>query len=303
MTVCIAAIFENRGIVGASDRMISSVDIAYEPERPKILSVTNSIAIQYAGDASMARMICQAVIAEVFQQIEENPEEWLLVRRVADMWADCYRLQVTREAEDAILAPVGLNLETFFARQRQMAPELVTRLSSSLQNYKSRSVSAIVAGVDATGPHIFEANDTRLTCRDHGGFAAIGIGDWHASSQFMFAAHAPHRSLAATTWLAYMAKRYSEAAPGVGAATDMFAVLGLGGFTDVGPHILGQLEGVYNRRRASERRLAETAQNAVTRYFDELLPREQPAQTALPEATTGAEDVSTDEEGKDEGQT
>jgi 20S proteasome alpha/beta subunit len=292
VTVCIAAIFENHGIIGASDRMISTVDIAYEPERPKIVPVTNSIAIQYAGDASMASMVCHAVVAEVSHQIRERPDEWVPVRRVAELWATCYRREVTREAEDAVLAPLGLTLESFSTSQRQMTPELVTRLASSLTSHKSRSVSAIVAGVDTSGPHIFMANGTRLTCSDHSGYAAIGIGDWHASSQFMFASHAPQRSLAATTWLTYMAKRYSEAAPGVGAATDMFAILGLGGNTDVGPHILGELERVYKKRRASERQIAQRAENAVAQYFDQLLPKETPAQTALPEAAPVDEDTS-----------
>jgi hypothetical protein len=243
MTVCIAAICDNRSVIGASDRMISSLDLRYEPERPKILPVSSSIVVQYSADAPTARVVFNEVLELVGRRITAEPSNWWTVREVALLWSHCCRRETTRQAEDAILAPLDLDHASFLERQRQLAPELVTRLATALQNYKANSVSAIIAGVDTSGPHIFVARDSRVSCEDHMGFAAVGIGDWHATSRFMFSAHANHRSLEATMWLTYNAKRHAEVAPGVGAETDMFAVLGLGGYVEVGPHVLQKMGG------------------------------------------------------------
>jgi hypothetical protein len=233
--------------------MISSLDLRYEPERPKILPLSSSVVVQYSGDAPTARVVFNEVAEIVANRIRAEPLNWWSVRDVALIWSHYYRRETARQAEDVILAPLGLDLASFLERQRQLAPELVTRLATALQNYKANAVSAIIAGVDTSGPHIFVVRESRVSCEDHLGFAAVGIGDWHATSRFMFSAHANHRSLEATMWLTYNAKRHAEVAPGVGVETDMFAVLGLGGHVAVGPHVLQRMGSIFENSRKAEK--------------------------------------------------
>ena len=59
-------------------------------------------------------------------------------------------------------------------------------------------------------------NGARVACYDMIGFAAIGIGGWHAQSRFMFAKHTRRSPQPETLLLTYSAKKQAEVAPGVG---------------------------------------------------------------------------------------
>jgi hypothetical protein len=81
---------------------------------------------------------------------------------------------------------------------------------------------AIIAGVDATGPHVYHVDDPgQSTCHDNAGFFAIGIGWRHFETVFMAQRYAPTRDFYDALLLTFSAKRQAEMAPGVGRATDM----------------------------------------------------------------------------------
>jgi hypothetical protein len=50
-------------------------------------------------------------------------------------------------------------------------------------------IEAIITGIDLGGPHIYVSDGIEIRCSDSSGFAAVGSGAWHASSQFMLARH------------------------------------------------------------------------------------------------------------------
>src|SRR3989442_8365671 len=130
-----------------------------------------------------------------------------------------------------------------------MAPELVRELSYQLQQFAlPESVTAIICGVDLEGTHIMVVRGSHIEDRDAVGFAAIGIGDWHANSQFMFEKHTYFRSFTETLLLTYTAKRRAEVAPGVGLATDMFTVGPLLGnhVYPIGEHVLNKLAVIHS---------------------------------------------------------
>src|SRR5207245_11476981 len=108
------------------------------------------------------------------------------IESIANVYAAEYAKYRQRESEKVILAPLGLTLDSFVARQKEMAPEQVQRLVADLR-YHDFDPEAIICGVDLKGAHIFRVTNPGLVhCHDPVAFAAIGIGARHAESQFMF---------------------------------------------------------------------------------------------------------------------
>lgn len=95
-------------------------------------------------------------------------------------------------------------------------------------------------------------------------------------------------------WLSYNAKRHAEVAPGVGVETDMFAVLGLGGYVAVGPHVLQKMESIFENSRKAEQRVARRAQGKISEFFATILPPASPEQTVSPMPTDSLSEVEPD---------
>ena len=92
MTVCVAAISQLT-IVGASDRMLTSGDIEFEPPISKLHNLTESICIMIAGDISLQAEILYSVMKDV----EAAPENWR-VSEVANMYYNSFeQIRRTRQ--------------------------------------------------------------------------------------------------------------------------------------------------------------------------------------------------------------
>lgn len=240
MTVCVAALCD-RGtvVVGAADRMLTSGDIEFEPPQTKVMNLTSSISALVAGDASFQAEILFKVQAEVAARVQASPTVWLTVEEVSQMYVRDYNSARFKRAENAVLAPLGMDGTSFVNNQQRMSPQLVDKLAAEIINFSVSDAAVIFAGVDNDGAHIYTVQNGVVSCNDVVGFSAIGAGAWHADSQLMFAAHTKWRVFGETLLLTYSAKKRSEVAPGVGAATDMF-VIGptLCSYTAIGDHVL-----------------------------------------------------------------
>lgn len=227
MTVCVAAICNhNQGIIfGASDRMLTAGDIEFEPAQTKLWHLTASIVAMSAGeDMSMQMEILYDVQQEVSKKVAADRSKWLNVRDVANMYRAFYNeARLKRSAAD-ILAPLGLDHQSFLLSQKDMSKDLISQLATELINFETPDLETIFAGVDETGAHLYIAHNAHISCRDGVGFAAIGAGAGHADSQFMFAKHTRSKPIPETILLVYSAKKRAEIAPGVGKETDMFTV-------------------------------------------------------------------------------
>jgi hypothetical protein len=294
VTVCVAAICkalppnENFSmIVGAADRMLTAGDIEFEPEVPKIVPLTNSIFVLLAGDSSLQTEIMQKVYSVTTPRIQSDPTNWIKVRDAAELYANFYNKIRLREAEDVILTPLGLTIDTFAEKQRMMAPELVHEIASNLTHFQLQSsVAAIVCGVDNSGAHIYVVRGSSVECRDVVGFAAIGAGDWHSNSQFMFAKHTRSKSFSETLLLTYAAKKRAEVAPGVGSATDMFAVGPVLGHNvyPMGDHVFAKLNETYCTILSKIGDLAQEANTVIGQFVDAQTKVPPQPQTANPPA-------------------
>ena len=271
MTVCIAALCGNM-VVGASDRMKTAGDVEFEPPTTKILQLTNSIAVLVAGDLTFQAEILRNIQTLVNKSIAAEPLKWLSVKDIADYYVNFRNEEKLKRAESMILAPLGLDRNTFINRQKEMSESFISQITKELINFDVPTIGAIFAGVDNVGAHIYLVNDGNVNCCDGIGFCAIGIGAGHANLEFMLAGHAWNAPLPDTLLLTYLAKKRAEVAPGVGKnATDMF-IIGpeLGSFHVLGEHVLSKLEEIYNEHKNEEQKIVVRARTEVNRYVDEI---------------------------------
>ena len=293
VTVCIAARSEST-IFAASDRMLTSGDVQFEPSAgTKIFGLSNSMFMMTAGDAALQAEITGMVSREILARIAIDPANWWKVSEAADLYVKYYNFIRNKRAENAILSPLHLDGASFIANQRTMTPDLVSALSKELLNFEIPNVAAIFAGVDPDGTHIYTVHNNEANCVDNVGFAAIGIGGRHASSQFMFARHAWNSPFADTLLLTYYAKRKAEVAPGVGIGTDMVTVgPSLGSFTTIREDVIKKLDREYRKTIRSETLAFRRAKGAMNAYVEELTKQTQAAGAAPPE--TQASSKTTD---------
>jgi hypothetical protein len=290
VTVCVAALCDGGNVFGASDRMLTASDVQFEPDTGKIRELTNSIALMTAGDSSLQTEIIFRVSADVGSRISSDPQNWWLVKDVADVYAKHYGAIRRERSERSILSPLGLTHDTFISRQGGMADSFIRNISTELINFPMPSVATIVAGSDMVGEHIYVVTDGDVECLDSVGFAAIGIGRWHANSQFMFAGHDRSKPVPETLLLTYAAKRRAEVSPGVGEGTDMFTIGSrLGSYVRINPQIVDDLGKIYKRIRGASQKAIEKGNQEVRKYVEDLVGTQTPQeQEATPTSRGGA---------------
>lgn len=293
VTVCIAAIADQTGLFVASDRMKTGGNIQYEPEVSKIVPLTTSIALLTAGDSQFNTEIINALRGWVSAHIQATPKVWISVRDVVD-WYVWQRQELKRKAaEERLLHPLGLSSQSFLTQQATMNADLVQEISRNLVNFNVPTTEVIIAGIDATGTHIYTVVDGYIANHSTVGFATIGVGSWHVESQFMLSGHHPRRSIPETVSLVYRAKRRAEAAPGVGQATDMAMIIqGLGSYKPVGDHIQDKLRDLYDRMQKQQERARNRVHQELESYVRKLLEAQQTPPTQESDGPDGFVDGS-----------
>lgn len=252
VTVCIAAAFKwNHAHLGqaddfapailtVSDRMITAFDIEYEPMQTKVAFVSQRCVILIAGEYS----VHSQAINNTRRQTGPNST----IENVADIYGREIQKLKQRHAEDIYLSPFGLNTDTFIAQQKEMASGFIDRLSNQIQEYPGAEVEAIVAGCSDDRAHIYQI-DRRgvVSCLDDIGYAAIGIGAWHAKSRFMQSRYTNALYLAPALATAYAAKRNAEIAPGVGKHDTDINFITRDGWLRIWPRVAQQLLAGYDQ--------------------------------------------------------
>lgn len=272
MTICVAAMSDGGDrVFGASDRMLTGRDVEFEPSQTKIIGLTRSIAMLVAGDTAMQMEVIYRVRSDVKARVQAEPDNWWNISDVAGLYSRYFNEARLRRSENAILAPLGLDRASYLDRQQQLSSELVVQLADKLARYESPRIQAIVMGVDTTGGHIYVCDNGTITCQDAVGFASIGIGYWHANSQFMFAGHTKHNPMPETLLMTYFAKKRAEVAPGVGAQTDMVMIgPDLGSYITIGDEPLQVLEQIWQHAQTKRKELEREAQEEINKYLQSL---------------------------------
>jgi 20S proteasome alpha/beta subunit len=280
MTVCIAAICENDVIIGASDRMLTAGSTEFEPAPSskgqsfltKILPVNESIALMTAGSASLQTEIAVRMAHE-FELVRGNqPPHELTVPDVVEHYIRHYNAIRANVASHAILAPLGLDQNSFIGRQKEMNEVFIREISSQLLNFSMPDIQTLVVGRDSTGAHLYKIDQAYSQCYDAIGFAAIGSGASHAESQFMLNGYNRLFPQEEAMWLTFLAKRKAEVAPGVGQVTDMFAIVPKRNSTPGFSYLMEamnwvQLNAICDRYEAAQQ---EAFRNAGTQLTEQL---------------------------------
>lgn len=285
LTCCIAAIANGGHVFGAADRMLTSGDIEFEPKgfesndyNQKIVPVTSSIVIMAAGDMGLqSEIIHHHVLPAVQKRISADPDKWLAVESVVEMYVSGYNIVRRNRAETQILAPLGLTFKSF-GDQSKFSQSFLDNITTRLLEYSlPTSVETIVVGVEPgpvpnqTFSRLYTIHENVPTCCDAIRFAAIGIGSRHAESHMMQVSHGLKTEVPETVLAVYVAKKRSEIAPGVGKDTNMI-LLGsqLGSFDWVKPAIIKELDLIYKTLDAQENKALQEAAKSSTDLVNSL---------------------------------
>jgi hypothetical protein len=262
--------------------MLTSGDVQFEPSAgTKIFGLSSSIFMMTAGDAALSAEITAMVFREISDRIAQEPHRWWMVSEAADLYVKYYNFVRNKRAENQVLSPLHLDGQSFLASLKNMPERLASDLAKELLNFEIPNVSAIFAGIDLAGTHIYTVRNDEVNCVDNVGFAAIGIGGRHASSQFMFARHAWNSPFAGTLLLTYYAKKKAEVAPGVGIGTEMvLAGPNLGSVTEVKGEVIAKLDQEYRKTIRSEAAAFTRAKGEMASYVEELTQQTEAAGAA-----------------------
>ena len=271
MTVCVAAISDNAWIIAASDRMLTSGDVQFQPPQRKVFHINDSIIGLVAGDFALQTelflMVYGAIAKAQKQQKDQNTPA--TVKWIADCYAWAYENVHRKRGSQMILAPLGLTTETFLTKQKDMAPSLVEKLTNQLIKFDLPETETIICGIDQFGPHIYVAEDGAVRCEDSVGFAAIGAGYWHAQSQLMFAGYTRLTPMSKALYQVYAAKKRAETAPGVGTFTDMHYIGP--NYISVRDDLVESIDQAYQRVRDGTEALRASAETEVDSYVKKIV--------------------------------
>jgi hypothetical protein len=214
------------------------------------------------------------------------------VKTIAEAWAMAFADYRRREAERSLLAPLGLNLETY----RREPPESRASLDDELRRWELEE-AAIITGLDATGAHLYTVSDPGwASCEDEVSFAAIGSGSGHAAAEFMRAKYNWTFSVARALLLVYRAKRSSEVDPFVGTDTDIF-VIGPGDSASapVADALFQHIVSIHNETMERQQIAIEEADKTIEKQVAAFL-KEQ-AEKAIEQSGTAVSSQQTAQDG------
>jgi hypothetical protein len=290
------AVFPIPIVVGAADRMMTQGDIQFEvpglsrnrPDAPmfKSVALNRHIMVMTAGDAGF-----QTEAVEYLWRATENSRgnttggwSYFPVHTVAQKYLEFCDSR-RRRATDSILAPYGLNAETFAEKQQQLSQDFVRWVLNEVEATR-REIGdpIIICGLDITGAHVYYCDGVNSSPSDSIGFCCIGSGGKHARSEFILGNHSRFDRLEHTLLLAYTAKRRAEKAPGVGRETDMFVIEPRGRrFLNYAE--LQSLERIYLKMQRSQDAAFRKAKEETARYVAQIIAAEATAAPAvLPDA-------------------
>ena len=262
MTICLALVCENQNsVVAVADRMVSVdfLSLQFEQQTRKIDQIGGSFAALTAGDA----LGHTNIIREATEEISKMSQPTVL--EVASELEERFINHRQNLAEKSVLRRVGLDYTTFLERQSSLSPELVSALMSEYQAVELE-IEVLIVGVDASGAHLYQINDPGIaTCFDSIGYAAIGSGLPHAEGFLAEVGYSPQIPLYRAIWLAYVAKRRSERAPGVGSSyTDILTINQDKGVQFLNAESMDKLASLYLQFAEQLQRVTESIDQTVS---------------------------------------
>jgi hypothetical protein len=247
MTICIATICDGgRKAIVISDRMItagSPLNIKFEPKIRKSGELSPNCMALTSGSA-LAHM-------DLFRNVKErlSKAKDLAIGEIAECVKEEFRNQRIRRAEELHLRPRGLDMQSFYANLAKLPAEFSMMIDNNIQNQRYE-LDIIITGIDKNGEaHIYSVVDPGVSeCFDGLGFNAIGSGTSHAISTFTYHLYTPDFPLERALYIALVAKKNAERAPGVGDQTDIF-IMTTEGIKELSEDQVAALEALYKEQK------------------------------------------------------
>lgn len=281
MTTCLVVICrsldDQPAIVATADRMITAGDVQFEwdipkaqlfdfptTHRPDAIQSDIPVLALNAGSALDHAELVRRVTLELKSQVSK-------VSELAELFALVFAGLRRDRAVRMHLVPLGLDAVTFIQNQQAMQPAEASRLAWALAN-EALHDELIIAGIDDSGAHIYLVRDPGIAeCHDYVGFAAIGSGSRHAEAAFMTGAYSRTTSFARAALQAYVAKKRSEVAPGVGSVTDLWWMEKSFGTFVVSPDLVDAIFAKYYKRiLKGESGVRARSEASIERSFREV---------------------------------
>jgi len=275
MTICIAAMCENKYVIVATDRMLTVTlpNIEFETDYDKATSITKNCIAATAGSAiAHTPIFCDAGV-EIAREGTKD------IDRIVEFTRNAYVKVRNKKLEEEVLAPVGLNLQSFYQANQAIQPQLVGSLAQNMARYNYQ-LWILIAGVDDKGPHIYRIENPGKTFNyDTIGYHAIGSGEHHAISTFIASGYGLKTTLQRGLAITYEAKKRSEKATGVGQQTDMY-VVSKDNVTHLPDEAIRDLDAMYQKRLEQERKVVSEVESMIA-HLDIMKYIQQPSQGRL----------------------
>ncbi len=246
MTVCIAAMCgkddEPRVVVGA-DRLITSGGfMEFEHPGSKMVEISDKAMVMVAGNANDGMRLVKEAAAD----LEDVDGDGISIPDIAEDLGRRFAEARLKRAEQGALVARGLNLETYLERQAGLHPQVVMLVDNALTNW-DLGVELLLGGVDDQGAHIHSNHNPGGGNQDHTaiGWGVIGSGAVHVLPSMAGFEHSPDAGYGQTLFRVYASKRRAEAAPGVGAETEI-AVISRGEIKRLSSEELEELGSIYD---------------------------------------------------------
>ena len=226
MTVCIAALYgDGKGVILVSDRMVTAhFPIGYEfehQEHTKIIALdsADSVHVMIAGDVLRGNEVLNAAKAQLVQR-----EGGVTAPEAADIVRESYQKVRLANIVHRELEPRGLDLNNYYGRQQQLAPQVVQMVDQAMCN-GDLGVEMLVAGPNGESHTIHTIlNPGVMHDNSSIGYGAIGSGSPHALYSLIEGSYVPSLNREDARGLVEGAKQRSEVAPGVGKETTIVAL-------------------------------------------------------------------------------
>lgn len=306
VTVCIAALCRFgglSGIIGVSDRLLTSGNTQYELPVRKTYPVTDEITVMIAGDVRLQSQILLDVKRIVEAKKTEDPNFRWFVEDIVDAWNGFYGEARKVAAERDILRPIGMDYSSYWDNQLKMPAYLAQDIHRKLQEYDFHNVSALFSGVDPEGAKIYVSHNGRSAFANATGFEAIGTGAFHANTLLRLTPYSQFLQCEEALMHVISAKKRAEVTPGVGPATDVFLIgPSPGEVVNLDEKTVADLERIYEKSRREERKITARAVESCKKYLYKLVapldtqPQELPPSESLT-PVFGEEEAIDKEEG------
>jgi hypothetical protein len=249
MTQLIAAICDGgQSVVTVSDRMISTGDmtLTFEPDRSKAIPIARNAVLLTSGTMHEPDLIDDA------RKLIRGKDR---IRDVADVLKEQFQILRERRIEDEILRPLAgiKSFAEYHQKQSSLHEGVLMELNARIAEF-SLGLTLLLAGYDGFG-HVIVIEDPGIwTSWDMVAHAYAGMGNRHVEGVFAWYRYTQAFRLNEALWVAFEAKKRSEAAGGVGKMTDAF-VINREGLFQLSAATIAELETIYEAREDGGRRI------------------------------------------------